>query len=280
MTDSKAERTRNILLIDSDSAVNATLEGYFAQQNYKLIACATGAEGVSQAVSRPPSLILLSTALPDSSGMDVFNQLRSRSRTAHIPVMFLAEASDIRYQKDFLSAGADDFIPKPVDVDILALRIKNAISRSEREGLNHPRSGLPTGRMIQERVRALADEDNWYKIDFGIDNFNAFREQYGFMTSEEVITFAAGLISDAVRDAGSREDFIGHRDDNEFVIITTPEKGAALRDLLQSRFNDEVLSFYNFMEREQGYMDVPDGAGGTEHKPLMKARIKVQQSEE
>lgn len=280
MTDGKTGHVRNILLIDSDSGVNATLEGYFAQQGYKLTSCSTSAEGVNQAISRPPSLILLSTALTDGSGMDAYKQLRSRSRTSHIPVMFLAEASDMRFQKEFLEAGADDFIPKPVDVDILALRIKNAISRSEREGLNHPRSGLPTGRMIQERVRSLADEDNWYKIDFGIDNFNAFRDQYGFMTSEEVITFTAALISDAVRDAGSPEDFIGHRDDNEFTIITTPDKGSALRDLLEKRFNEEVSSFYNFMEREQGFMEVPDGAGGMEHKPLMKARIKVQQSEE
>jgi len=51
-------------------------------------------------------------------------------------------------------------------------------------------------------VRALADEEQLVKVDFIIDNFAAFREQYGFMTGEEVIVFTAHLLTDVV--AGRR----------------------------------------------------------------------------
>jgi len=69
--------------------------------------------------------------------------------------------------------------------------------------------------------------------------------------------------------AGTPDDFIGHKDDTEFVVITDLAHGPQLRDLLENRFNEEVLSFYGFMEREQGYSEVPDCNGGTTKKPLM-----------
>jgi len=210
----------------------------------------------------------------------VFQQLRSRARTASIPVMIVADRRDVGLQNDMLAAGADDFIQKPYDLDILILRVRNAIKRQQREGLTHPRSGLATGRLILERVRALADETDWYKIDFGIANLDSFKEKYGFMTSEEVLAFTAKLIYEVAQATGTPEDFIGHRDDNEFVIITRLANGPQFRTRLEERFNEEVKSFYTFIERDQGFIEVDDGSGGLTQKPLMAAKIKVQQGEQ
>jgi PleD family two-component response regulator len=270
---------RHILIIDDDYAVSATLEPYFKAQGFPIKVARTGAAGVQDALAHLPSVVLMSTMLLDGPGLDVFKQLRGRARTANIPIMFLARHQEARLQNDFLSAGADDFILKPFDVDILGLRVKNAIKRQEREGVNHPRSGLATGRLILEREDQLRSENGWYKIDFGIDSFNAFRDQYGFMTGEEVIQFAAKLVNEAVQEAGTAEDFIGHRDDTDFVIVTRLEKGPALREVLEKRFNEEVLSFYNFAERDEGAISMPDGNGGIIKKPLMSAKIKVQEGE-
>jgi DNA-binding response OmpR family regulator len=272
-------RQRRILIIDGDPLNIAVLQPHFSQQGFDVQVCDSGADGLNQALAQPPSLILLGVSLPDGPGLDVFRLLRQRPRLAHIPVMFVAEHVETRQQNAILSAGADDFIVKPYDVDILGLRVRNAIQRVERDGINHPRSGLATGRLIQERVRALADEYNWYKIDFTIDNFDAFRDLYGFVTSEEVITFTVGLVNDVVQEAGNPEDFLGHRGDHEFVIVTSLARGPKMRDTLEKRFNEGALSFYNFMEREQGYIEVDDGSGGRTYKPLMVARIRVQEGE-
>ncbi len=276
---SGADHSRRILIIDPDTAMPLTLEPYFKSQGFQTVVVKSGAEALTDIQGHPPSLILLAAQLPDGPGLNVFKQLRSRSRTAHIPVMFLAEHSNADLQKELLAAGGDDFITKPFDVDILGLRVRNAIQRTERDGVNHPHTGMPTGRLIQERVRSLADEYGWYKIDLSIENFGAFRDQYGFMTSEEVITFAAHLVDEVAQAAGNPEDFLGHRDDTDFVIVTKLANGPKLKDLLEKRFNEEVLSFYSFLEREQGYMEVEDGSGGRVQKPLMKARIKVQEGE-
>lgn len=279
MPDIAAVRIRHLLIIDSDTLTETALRPYFGEQGYRVMAALTGADGLNEALAHPPSLILLAVTLPDSAGIDVFRRLRSRARTAHIPVMFLAEHVEARQQNELLGAGADDFITKPFDLDILGLRVRNAIQRNERDGLHHPRSGMPTGRLIQERVRALADEYSWYKIDFVIENFDTFREAYGFMTGEEVLGFTAGLVNEAVQEAGTPDDFIGQRSDTEFVIVTKLANGPKLRDLLERRFNEEVLAFYSFVERDQGYLEVDDGAGGRTRKSLMVTRLKVQEGE-
>jgi len=279
MPEKSAEHPRRLLVIDNDPMIDAVLKPYLNQHGYATQVAGTAADGLNEALAHPPSLILLSVTLPDRPGLEVFRTLRERARTAHIPVMFLADHMDARRQNELLSAGADDFINKPFDLDILGLRIRNAVQRTERDGLHHPRTGFPTGRLVQERIRALADEYSWYKIDFSIDNFGVFRDLYGFVSSEEVIGFAANLVNEVVHQAGTPDDFVGQRDDTDFVIITNLKHGPDLRDALQKRFNEEVLAFYSFMERDQGYIQVDDGAGGLAQKPLMAARIKVQEGE-
>ncbi len=268
-----------VLLIDNDPSIETLLRPAMEEQTYDFQVAPTGGEGLALSLEKPPSLILLANRLPDLAGMDVFRTLRSRARTQHIPVMFLVERVDTGRKNEILQAGADDFILKPFDVDILSLRIRNAIQRVERDGLHHPQSGLPTGRLVQERIRALADEYDWYKIDLDIDHFADFRESYGFMTGQEVLTFTARLVHDVVQSEGTPDDFIGHRADTEFVIVTRLSNGPKVRATLEKQLNEGVLSFYNFMEREQGYLEADDGAGGRVQKPLMAARIKVQEGE-
>jgi PleD family two-component response regulator len=277
MPNQTVDRARTILLIDPDYAVSATLDPYFKQQGFEIALAKTGSEGLNQALAHLPSMVLLTTRLPDGDGAEVFKQLRKHSRTAHIPVMFLAEHQDAKLQNELLSAGADDFVLKPFDVDILGLRVRNAIKRQEREGLQHSLTGMATGRLIEDRLADLQQESDWYKMDFGIDNFDSFRDRYGFMTGEEVIVFTSHLINEVVQAAGAPEDFIGHRDNTDFVIITRQNNGPKLRALLEKRFNDEVLSFYTFMERDQGGVEVADGSGGVVKKPLMAAKINVEE---
>ncbi|MBI5961061.1 MAG: hypothetical protein HY866_20145, partial [Chloroflexi bacterium] len=76
------------------------------------------------------------------------------------------------------------------------------------------------------------------------------------------------------------EDFVGHRNGaEEFVIITTLSFGPPLHDALTRRLTEELHSFYNFMERDQGYVLIEDGSGKQSQKPLMSAHITVSQGE-
>lgn len=274
-----AEKSGRLLIIDGDELLCQTLAQHFGQAGYEVDSASRGQAGINLALSARPNLILLSAQLPDMTGLDVFRVLRDKPRTGHIPVMILAGKSETLLQHTLLEEGAYDFIEKPIDVDILGLRVRNALRRAEREGFTEPRTGLPTGRLIDEQVEALAGRDDWYKIELTIDSFSVFRELYGFVTANEALRFAGNLITQVVNEIGSPEDFVGHPNGSEsFVIITTLAHGPRLRQALVQRLGRELLSFYNFVEREQGYVLVEDGAGGQVQRPLMAARVEVAQS--
>jgi len=266
------------LIIEGEEAVGQALTRHFAAQGYTAQAVMSGKEGLALAQTARPDLILLAARLPDMAGEAVFRALRDQPRTGHIPVMFMAGQDDLDLQKQVLEAGAYDFIEKPLDLDILTLRVRNALRRFDREGLTETHTGLPTGRLIEDRLRALDDETGWFRIDLAIAEFGVFRDLYGFVTANEALRFAGNLIVELVNEHGTSTDFVGHHNGSEeFVIVTTRSHGPRLVDLLRRRLNEELKSFYNFMDREQGYVMAEDGTGGQTQKPLMSARLQVTQ---
>jgi len=267
-----------LLIVDEDARLAETLTQHFEVEGYQVFGAGTGKDALTLAVNARPDLILLSARLPDMAGLDVFRALRDKPRTAHIPVMVLAGPSETVLQHKVLEEGAYDFIEKPLDLDILTLRVRNALRRAEREGLTEPRTGLPSGRLLQERIRTLADEQGWYRIDLTIDHFNVFRDLYGFVTANEALRFAGNLIAQIVNEQGGIDDFVGHAaNTEEFLIITTLARGPELSKVLAQRVTQELQSFYNFTERDQGFVLVEDGAGGKAQKPLMSAQVKTTQ---
>ncbi len=265
-----------LLIIDEEVDLAKALSVQFNAAGYETNVASRASEGIVLALTERPNLILLAVRLPDMTGLDAFQALHDKPRTGHIPVMILAGHQDSLTQAQFLEAGAYDFIEKPVDVDILMLRVRNALRRAEREGLTEPRTGLPTGRMITERLRILEHETGWYKIDLKIDGFSDFRDLYGFVTANEALRFAGNLVAQIVNEQGSPDDFVGHvTNTEEFVIITSQANGSRLRNKLIQQIKDELASFYNFMEREQGYVLVEDGSGKMVQRPLMAAQVQV-----
>jgi PleD family two-component response regulator len=269
-----------LLIVEEDAYSGAALRQLFEEQGYEVLTAQTGRQGLDLAQTGHPNLILLAARMPDMSGLDTFRALRDKPRTGHIPVMMMAGHDDAILQNKVLEEGAYDFLEKPLDLDILTLRVRNALRRAEREGRTEPRTGLPTGRLIDERLVSLVDEPGWYKIELVIDGFGAFRDLYGFVTANEALRFAGSLISQLVNEYGGSDDFVGHVSDAErFVIITTQTHGPRLCSVLARRVTEELESFYSFVERDQGYVLLEDGAGGYAQKPLMQAQITTDQGE-
>ncbi|NDJ79284.1 MAG: response regulator [Chloroflexi bacterium] len=269
-----------LLVIDGDSLLLKQLQQHFEAEGYAVDTTETSQEGINLASTVRPNLILLAARMPDMAGLDVFRTLSEKPRTRHIPVMFMAQRDEVVLQNKVLEEGAYDFLEKPLDLDILTLRVRNALRRAEREGLTESRTGLPTGRLVDERIDSLQEERGWYRIDLEIEHFGVFRDLYGFVTANEALRFTGNLITQIVNEHGSHDDFIGHRSGSEhFVIISTPANGPRLGEMLVQRLNQELESFYNFMEREQGFVMVEDGAGGQTQKPLMSAQLTTYQGE-
>jgi len=265
--------TGRILVVEDDFDISNMLRIYFTGQGFDVQVAPRGEEALTLTRQQLPQLIVLDIMLPDIDGYEVCRRLRTTMRTSHIPIIFLTQKDERSDKIAGLELGADDYITKPFDIEELKLRVKNAIDRAERERLTDPRSGLPSGRMIEDQLRELMRKDKWALLDMRIDSFEPFREGYGFVAGDEVLRFAAMLIGEVVDNKGTSEDFIGHAGNDNFIVITVPDKIEALREQLEKRFNEEVLTHYSFIDREQKGIKIDDGEGGEKLAELMTIAI-------
>ncbi|MDH5605731.1 MAG: response regulator [Anaerolineae bacterium] len=262
-----------ILIVEDDFDISNMLRIYFAAQGYDVAVAGRGMDALEKTKSVLPHLIVLDIMLPDIDGYEVCRRLRTSSRTSHIPVIFLTQKDERSDKLQGLELGADDYITKPFDIEELKLRVQNAISRAERESLTDPRSGLPSGRLIEEQLRKIIRLDNWTFLDIRINHFEAFKEVYGFVAADDVIRSTTMLIGEIIDEVGSPDDFIGHSGGNNFVIITSQNGHSTLKTLLKTRFHEQVLSHYNFIDREQGYIFSTNDSGVETKTPLMSISV-------
>jgi CheY-like chemotaxis protein len=95
-----------------------------------VITCTEGARVTDLAISEEPDLIILDINLPDVDGLSVLKNLKTRPITAFIPVVMLTGQTSPESQVSGLVSGADDYVTKPFDLNILYARVQNSLRRS------------------------------------------------------------------------------------------------------------------------------------------------------
>ena len=94
------------------------------RKGYEVLIARDGAEGLAQAKSGAPALILVDLGLPVIDGWEVTRQLRAAPETAAVPIIALSAHAMPEDRERALAAGCNDFIAKPVDFPRLINRIE------------------------------------------------------------------------------------------------------------------------------------------------------------
>ncbi len=264
-----------LLVVEDDLDIGNMLKIYFGGMDFDVDVAVRGSDALEKTKQVLPHLIVLDIMLPDIDGYEVCRNLRTNMRTSHIPVIFLTQKDERSDKLQGLELGADDYITKPFDIEELKLRVQGAIRRAERESLTDPRSGLPAGRLIEEQLRRIIRLNDWALIDARVNHFETFKDVYGFVAGDDVLRFTAMLIGEVVDELGTTSDFIGHAGGDNFIIITNVDKAAAIRDRIRARFDEEVQTHYNFMDRQQGFVQAPAADGTTIKVPFMTMSLGV-----
>lgn len=260
-----------ILIVEDDFDISNMLRIFFTGQGYLVEVAARGGEALEICRKKLPDLIVLDIMLPDMDGFAVCEKLRTTTRTKYIPIIFLTQRDERSDRIAGLERGADDYITKPFDIEELKLRVRQSITTHKRQNMTDPITGLPSSRLIEDELRTLMSTKNWSYLHMGIDYFGSFKDVYGFVTSDEVLRFTAMLLNEVVDEAGTVNDFIGHPSNDTFILITSTDNVQALVELLKNRFNEGIQSHYNFIDRERGGIEMPNG----DVMPLMKLSVGV-----
>lgn len=264
-----------LLIVEDDVDISNMLRIYFSSLGYDVEVAVRGSEALEKTRHTMPHLIVLDIMLPDIDGYEVCRNLRTITRTSHIPVIFLTQKDERSDRLQGLELGADDYITKPFDIEELKLRVQNAIARSERESLTDPQSGLPAGKLIEDQIRRIIRQKDWAFCDIRINHFDAFKDVYGFIAANDVLRATGMILGEEVDKMETPNDFIGHAGGDNFIIITTHEATLKLKQAIKTRFAEEILAHYNFMDRQQGYIMAPDETGKLNQTLLMTLAVGI-----
>lgn len=115
-----------ILIID-DSKVIIQIINDILSEEYQIQFALNGLDGLYNAETENPDLILLDITLPDKSGYEICETLKSNPKTKPIPIIFLTSHDQIEDEEKGLELGAIDYLVKPIRPGILKARVKNHI---------------------------------------------------------------------------------------------------------------------------------------------------------
>lgn len=119
-----------ILIIEDNEDFRFYLKDNLKDAYYVLDA-SNGKDGWHQVLSHVPDLVVSDIMMPEITGIELCKKIKNDNRTSHIPVILLTARHAEEQKLEGFHSGADDYITKPFNFEILELRIKNLISQRE-----------------------------------------------------------------------------------------------------------------------------------------------------
>ncbi|MFW6267907.1 MAG: two-component regulator propeller domain-containing protein, partial [Marinilabiliaceae bacterium] len=176
-----ADEKKPVLLIIDD---NEDLRFYLKENlkdSYRILEATDGVEGREKATSVYPDVIVSDIMMPRMDGVELCRKLKSESKTSHIPVILLTAKVSSDEEIEGLGAGADDYITKPFNYEVLALKIRKQIELREqfREKLKQKQFDISPGeigitsldeKFIQKATRYV--EKNLSDTELTVEKFS------------------------------------------------------------------------------------------------------------
>jgi Signal transduction histidine kinase len=119
-----------VLLVEDDADFRVYLKDHLSQY-YKVVEAVNGKEGWRRALSHHPQLIVSDVSMPEMDGIELTKKIKTDKRTNNIPVVLLTALTGEANQLAGLGTGANDYITKPFNFDILNAKIKNLLTLND-----------------------------------------------------------------------------------------------------------------------------------------------------
>lgn len=185
---------RSKILIVDDEATNVRLLERTLEKEYEIHTAVNGFQAMERVKEQLPDLVLLDVMMPGISGFDVSRALKAEAAFAAIPIIFLTAMNSFEGELEGLSAGGIDYVAKPVNLELLKLRVHNHLQlkrqsdllREQRDLLSRQKNELETALARIKRLegtisicmhcKSIRKEDaSWEMLEKYIsDNSDAF----------------------------------------------------------------------------------------------------------
>lgn len=120
-----------MLVVEDNSEVREFVSSHF-ESNFEIHEAENGKEGMEQALKLIPDIIISDVMMPITDGITLCKNLKTDTKTSHIPVVLLTARTPIIFNIEGLETGADDYITKPFNLNMLEARVWNLLDNRQK----------------------------------------------------------------------------------------------------------------------------------------------------
>ncbi len=243
-----------VLIVDDDPASRRLIRKYLQDSGMEVIEAGNGREAMRIVLDEAPPIIVTDWEMPEMTGIELCRALRTHEGVRFAYIIIVTAESDTERLVEAFEAGADDFLPKPVNhLELVArLRAGQRIARLESDLARHAReihqlnaesavvnkklenanskllkiatidylTGLPNRREAMNRLRECWATWERYQsplscIMIDIDHFKNFNDEYGHAAGDQILAETAGVLARSVR----VNDIVCRIGGEEFLVI-------------------------------------------------------------
>ena len=125
------KKSKNILIVDDIEAKRKLLQDQMKTLGYYITQAENGLSALAQMTLEPPDVVLLDINMPEMNGFEVIEQMKMNPVLNNIPIIVISALSDVEDIIRCIKLGADDFLTKPHNIDLLNARVENHIEKKE-----------------------------------------------------------------------------------------------------------------------------------------------------
>jgi diguanylate cyclase (GGDEF)-like protein len=211
-----------IMVLDDDRMVLRLLRTLLEPWGLHVISVNNSLQFWEELETITPDLLVLDVQMPDIDGIEICQMLRNDSRWAWLPILFLTGQRDIETIQQVFSAGADDYVSKPVVAPELITRIFNRLERTRlirEQAENDILTGLPNRQRANQDLERFLRLAKHYQQPFSLavltlDNLVQINRQYGHRQGDQMLRKLAHILRQELRN----EDIISRWQGAEFIV--------------------------------------------------------------
>lgn len=234
-----------IMIVDNRLENICSLSGILSQRGYLTRYAINGIMALQTIKTTPPNLILLDVRMPEMSGFEVCQKLKSNSKTAHIPIIFLNAAKNLVDKTQFFKVGGADYINKPFYMEEVLARVQHQLTiidlhtqleekvkeRTKQLEIANAKlaemafqdslTKLANRALLMQRLREAIekqklDSNSQFALFYlDCDRFKDVNDSLGHQAGDELLIAIAQRLKSVVR----QEDIVARLGGDEFVIL-------------------------------------------------------------
>jgi len=252
-----AEQRQTILVVDDDRSCRFSLLGILERDDYNVTEATDGLEAVQKCQQAMPDLILMDAMMPDMDGFEACREILKLAETNQPIVLMITALHDEESIEKAFTAGATDFIPKPVNFMLLRKRVNRLLQSSKTEKQAHQLANydsltnianrdvfLDRGRELIRRAYSMNSLLAMLYID--LDRFTQINETHGHEVGDLLLKTASQRIQGCIRSS----DLVARVSGDGFAVmldkISSPTDVAAVAE----KIRETIARPFSFMNQK------------------------------